>query len=96
MESQIERPQKRQKQFFSGKQREHTLKTQVIIEKKTLKIICLENNKGRIHDFRIFKASGVRFSESVKVRFSRTLLVKLIVIARIAMRLRIAILAPSY
>ncbi len=27
MESQIERPKKRQKQFYSGKQREHTLKT---------------------------------------------------------------------
>lgn len=39
MESEIERPRKRQKRFYSGKQKEHTLKTQLIIEQKTLKII---------------------------------------------------------
>ena len=37
----IEKPQKGQKAFYSGKQREHTLKTQVIIEPQTLKVICL-------------------------------------------------------
>ena len=34
-ESPIERPQKHQKRFYSGKQKEHTLKTQLIIEQKT-------------------------------------------------------------
>ncbi len=55
------------KEFLYGKQGEHTLKTQVIIEQKTLKIICLGHGKGKTHDFRVFKTSGVKFSELVKV-----------------------------
>ena len=67
MESPIERPQKGQKRFFSGKQGEHTLKTQVIIQQTSSQIICLGHGKGRTHDFCLFKSSGVRFGELVKV-----------------------------
>ncbi len=67
MESPIERPLRHQKRFYSGKQGEHTLKTQVILEQKTLKIICLGHGKGKTHDFRLFKTSGVKFRELVKV-----------------------------
>ncbi|QFS52259.1 IS5 family transposase [Nostoc sphaeroides] len=66
-ESPIEKPQKGQKRFFSGKQREHTLKTQVIIHQKSSQIICLGHDKGRIHDFRLFKSSGIRFGKLIKV-----------------------------
>ncbi len=67
MESKIERPKKRQKQFYSGKQREHTLKTQLIIQQKSEKILCLVNGKGRTHDFKLFKNSGVKFGTLMKV-----------------------------
>ncbi|QFS50207.1 DDE endonuclease [Nostoc sphaeroides CCNUC1] len=67
MESSIERPHIGQKRFFSGKKGEHTLKTQVIIHQKTTAIICLAHGKGRIHDFRLFKSSGIRFGELLKV-----------------------------
>jgi hypothetical protein len=67
MESQIEKPLKRQKQFYSGKQKEHTLKTQVILEQKSQKIICLVHEKGRVHDFKVFKNSGIKFGELLKV-----------------------------
>ena len=67
MESPIEKPKKRQKGFYSGKQGEHTLKTKVILEQKSEKIICLGHGKGRIHDFRLFKTSGIKFRELVKV-----------------------------
>jgi len=66
-ESPIERPQKGQKAFFSGKQKDHTLKTQVIVDQKTGKIICLGHGKGKTHDFRLFKNSGVKFGELLKV-----------------------------
>jgi len=66
-ESPIEKPQKGQKRFFSGKQGEHTLKTQVIIHQKSSQIICLGHEKGRIHDFKLFKSSGVKFGELLKV-----------------------------
>ena len=67
MESPIEKPQKGQKKFFSGKQREHTLKTQVIIHQRSSKIICLGHGTGRIHDFRLFKDSGIKFGQLLKV-----------------------------
>ena len=67
MESPIEKPQKYQKSFFSGKQKEHTLKTQIIIEQKTLKILCLRHGKGKIHDFQIFKTSGIKINKLVKI-----------------------------
>ncbi len=67
MESQIERPKKRQKQFYSGKQKEHTLKTQLVIQQKTGRIICIVNGKGRTHDFKLFKNSGVKFGDLIKV-----------------------------
>ncbi len=40
MECSIERPSNNQKDFYSGKQKEHTLKIQVLIERETKKIIC--------------------------------------------------------
>lgn len=55
MESSIERPKKHQKFFYSGKQKEHTLKTQVVFELKTNKIICLAHSKEKTHDFKLFK-----------------------------------------
>ncbi|MEH2218465.1 MAG: IS5 family transposase [Nostoc sp.] len=67
MESPIERPHIGQKRFFSGKQGEHTLKTQVVIHQKTSQIICLAHGLGRIHDFRLFKNSGIKFGELLKV-----------------------------
>jgi hypothetical protein len=67
MESPIEKPSKGQKRFFSGKQKEHTLKTQVVVRQKSGQVICLGHGKGRIHDFRLFKTSGVRFGELLQV-----------------------------
>ncbi len=67
MESPIERPKKHQKRFYSGKQGEHTLKTQVVFGQKTKKIICLAHEKGKTHDFKLFKNSDVKFHNLLKV-----------------------------
>ncbi len=40
MECSIQRPSDNQKDFYSGKQKEHTLKIQVLIDRETKKIIC--------------------------------------------------------
>jgi hypothetical protein len=58
-ETPIERPQKKQKQTYSGKKKQHTLKCQLIIDRDTLEIICLHFGQGRTHDFNLFKASGL-------------------------------------
>jgi DDE superfamily endonuclease len=58
-ETPIERPKRRQRKFYSGKKKRHTLKGQVLIEQPTGKVICLFFGKGRQHDFKLFQASGV-------------------------------------
>lgn len=67
MESPIERPKKHQKRFYSGKQGEHSLKTQVVFGERNGNIICLAHEKGRTHDFKLFKKSQVRFHQLIKV-----------------------------
>ena len=65
-ETPIERPQRGQKQFYSGKKKRHTLKCQVIINQRTKEVICLFFGKGSQHDFKLFKASGVHFHPETK------------------------------
>ncbi len=59
-ESPIERPKKRQRQYYSGKKKRHTLKAQLVVDKKDLAVICIAFANGKRHDFRLFKESKVR------------------------------------
>ena len=59
-ETPIERPKKRQKRYYSGKKKQHTLKCQILAERDSAKILCLFVGEGSRHDFRLFKASGVQ------------------------------------
>lgn len=65
-ETPIERPKRRQRQFYSGKKKRHTLKCQLVIEPATGRIICTFFGKGRRHDFKLFRASGVHFHPQTK------------------------------
>lgn len=60
-ETPIERPKRRQRAFYSGKQKCHTLKSQLVIDAQTQQVICTFFSKGRRHDFKLFKASGIHF-----------------------------------
>ncbi|MDZ4878051.1 MAG: IS5 family transposase ISNpu11 [Chroococcidiopsis cubana SAG 39.79] len=60
-ETRIERPKRRQRAFYSGKQKCHTLKSQLVIDAQTQQVICTFFGKGRQHDFKLFKASGIHF-----------------------------------
>lgn len=60
-ETPIERPQRHQRRFYSGKKKRHTLKCQLVVEQATGRIICTFFGKGRRHDFKLFQASGVHF-----------------------------------
>ena len=55
---------KKQKKFYSGKKKKHTLKQQVVIDKKTRLIICTAGCEGKRHDFQLLKDSRVRFLKS--------------------------------
>lgn len=61
-ETPIERPKRRQRAFYSGKKKQHTLKCQLVIEQSSSRIICTFFGKGRRHDFKLYQASGVRFA----------------------------------
>lgn len=55
-ESPIERPVRHQKQFYSGKKKQHTFKSQLVIDLSTRSIVCTAHGKGRRHDFWLFQA----------------------------------------
>lgn len=58
----IERQKRRQRQFYWGKNKRHTLKCQLVLELDSGQIICTFFGKGRRHDFKLYQASGVRFA----------------------------------
>lgn len=53
--------QKKQKQYYSGKKKKHTIKTQIVIEKDNKKIISSYFSCGKNHDFKILKESKIKF-----------------------------------
>ena len=60
-ETTIERPKKKQKRYYSGKKKCHTLKTQLVINQETKEIICTAFGSGHCHDFNLFKKSKIHF-----------------------------------
>ena len=58
--------QKRQRRYYSGKKKRHTIKTQLVVQKSTRRILCIAHDKGRRHDFRLFKKSKVRLRPQAK------------------------------
>ena len=60
-ETAIERPKKKQKRYYSGKKKCHTLKSQLVINQETREIICTAFGSGHCHDFNLFKKSKVHF-----------------------------------
>src|SRR6185437_2382682 len=51
---------KKQRRYYSGKKKRHALKAQLVVDRATVRILCLAHDAGRRHDFRLFKVSGVR------------------------------------
>ena len=58
--------QKKQKKYYSGKKRRHTLKTQIVADKKTKIIICTAFSTGKTHDFNLFKRSKLPINRNIK------------------------------
>ncbi len=66
-EQPIERPVKRQKSYYSGKKKRHTIKVQLLVCLKTLQILLVVCGKGRTHDFRLLKQARLRISQNLKM-----------------------------
>ena len=56
-----------QKHYYSGKKKKHTLKTQVVVNKKNSQILTVDFSNGKKHDFRLLKESKLRFNQKTKV-----------------------------
>ena len=68
-ESAVERPKRRQKRWYSGKKKRHTIKTQIVVCAKSKKVIAIFIDCGRTHDFKIWKKSiGVRVVKHIKIK----------------------------
>ena len=68
-EQQIERPKYHQHEYYSGKKKFHTLKTQVIINSENLEILAIAQSKGTTHDFKLYKQSiGKSVLNSIKIQ----------------------------
>jgi hypothetical protein len=57
---------KKQRRFYSGKKKRPTLKTQLVIDKTSQKVICTSFIHGKRHDVHLFKQSSVRFQASTQ------------------------------
>ena len=53
--------QKKQKIYYSGKKKCHTLKTQLVINQETKEIICTAFGPWHCHDFNLLKKSKTNF-----------------------------------
>ena len=55
----------KQKLYYSGKKKRHTLKSQIVVCKTTQKILCTSFCNGKKHDFKLFKESKVRWTHRI-------------------------------
>jgi hypothetical protein len=60
-------PKKKQRNYYSGKKKKHTLKTQIVVNKLTAEIICIHTGQGKSHDFRIYKESNIHITPEVYI-----------------------------
>jgi hypothetical protein len=67
-ETPIERPKKDRDFGTPVKKKRHTMKAQVVVNKKTKEIIRTDFANGRRHDFRLYKESKVRLAAHIEAQ----------------------------
>ena len=66
-EQPIERPTHRQRAYYSGKKKRHTIKAQLIVGLFSLQILAVACGLGRSHDFTVFKQTRVPLAPQIEV-----------------------------
>lgn len=64
---QLSAHKKKQRRYYSGKKKRHTIKTQLVVNKTNGRIMAVEIRAGKTHDFRVFKESGVHLPATNKI-----------------------------
>lgn len=62
------RRKNRQKHFYSGKKKRHTIKQQIVVDARSQKIIATRQACGKTHDFKIYKKSKNRVHKDTKIQ----------------------------
>jgi len=62
----VKKRNNKQKHFYSGKKKKHTIKSQVVVDKASRKVICTNFSNGKKHDFKLFKESKVRWVKTTQ------------------------------
>jgi len=52
---------------LSGKQKYHTIKSQVLANTKSTEIICTSFSNGKTHDFSLFKKSKIGINKELEL-----------------------------
>ena len=58
---------KKQRRYYSGKKKKHTLKLQILADAKTSDIICIAVSHGKTHDFNLFKESKLHIRPTIEL-----------------------------
>ena len=66
-EQPIERPTHRQRAYYSGKKKRHTIKAQLVVGLFTLQILAVTCGVGRSHDVTLFKQTRVPLAPQIEV-----------------------------
>ena len=54
-EQPVERPKRRQKTYYSGKKKRHTIKTEIRVNRQGRIVHVSKSHPGSVHDFTVFK-----------------------------------------
>lgn len=65
-EQTTQRPKAGQKRYYSGKKKNHTIKTEIVIEESGKIISVSRSHKGRVHDFRMRKQAKLLPQNTIK------------------------------
>lgn len=60
-------PEKKQKAYYSGKKKRHTLKSQVVVNGRTRQVICTHHGRGPVHDFALYQRSNLEPHRSLEI-----------------------------
>ena len=56
----------RQKHFYSGRKKRHTIKSQIVVNKKMKEVVCTAFANGKCRDFKLFKRSKIHAHPEIK------------------------------
>lgn len=65
----VQRPQKKQRKWYSGRKKSHIIKAQIVVNKTNGIIICTAEDHSKTHDFTLYKRTiGSHILDCIKAQ----------------------------